>query len=106
LRAKPSLTPLAFLRFLWALARNIRQKQPDAILTFQHYGNTIGGAVARLVSPAPVIANQVSARLTMTGVLRAIDLMMGSIGLFKSITVNSMEMHRQYSRHPRDTANG
>src|SRR3954454_12337915 len=30
-------TPLAFLRFLWALGQNIRKQQPDAILTFQHY---------------------------------------------------------------------
>jgi glycosyltransferase involved in cell wall biosynthesis len=93
-------TPLAFVRFLWTLARSIRQSRPDAILTFQHYGNAIGGAVARLVSPAPVIANQVSARLTMTRWLRAVDLAMGSLGLFNCITVNSQEMHREYSRYP------
>jgi L-malate glycosyltransferase len=93
-------TPLAFLRFLWALARSIRELRPDAILTFQHYGNAIGGAVARLVSPAPVIANQVSARLTMTRLVRAADLAMGSLGLFQCITVNSLDMLREYSRYP------
>jgi glycosyltransferase involved in cell wall biosynthesis len=93
-------TPVAFLRFLWTLARSIRQNRPDAILTFQHYGNAIGGAVARLVSPAPVIANQVSARLTMNGLVRTVDVVMGSIGVFKCITVNSQEMHREYSRYP------
>jgi L-malate glycosyltransferase len=93
-------TPVAFLRFLWTLARSIRQKRPDAILTFQHYGNAIGGAVARLVSPAPVIANQVSARLTMNGLVRTADVVMGSLGVFKCITVNSLEMHREYSRYP------
>jgi L-malate glycosyltransferase len=93
-------TPLAFLRFLWTLAQTIREMRPDAVLTFQHYGNVIGGAVARLVSPAPVIANQVSARLTMNGLVRAVDLAMGSLGLFKSITVNSLEMQRDYSHYP------
>jgi glycosyltransferase involved in cell wall biosynthesis len=93
-------TPLAFLRFLWTLARSIRKMRPDAVLTFQHYGNAIGGAVARLVSPAPVIANQVSARLTMNGLVRAIDLAMGSLGFFKCVTVNSLEMYREYSRYP------
>ena len=93
-------TPLAFLRFLWTLAQTIREMRPDAVLTFQHYGNLIGGAVARLVSPAPVIANQVSARLTMNGLVRAVDLAMGSLGLFKSITVNSLEMQRDYSHYP------
>jgi glycosyltransferase involved in cell wall biosynthesis len=93
-------TPLALLRFLWRLAQNIRQIRPDAIFTFQHYGNTIGGAVARLVSPAPVIANQVSARLTMNALVRAIDLIMGSLGFFSWITVNSLDMVREYSRYP------
>jgi L-malate glycosyltransferase len=93
-------TPLAFLRFLWRLARSIRAIRPDAILTFQHYGNSIGGAVARLVSPAPVIANQTSARLTMNGLVRAVDLAMGSLGLFKCVTVNSQDMFREYSRYP------
>ena len=93
-------TPLAFLRFLWALAQSIRQTRPDAVLTFQHYGNTIGGAVARLVSAAPVIANQVSARLTTNRLVRWVDWGMGSLGVFKCITVNSLEMYRDYSRYP------
>jgi L-malate glycosyltransferase len=92
--------PLALLGFLWRLARGIRKVQPDAVLTFQHYGNTIGGAVARLVSPAPVIANQVSARLTMNRVVRAVDVAMGSFGVFNCITVNSQDMYREYSRYP------
>lgn len=93
-------TPLTFLRFLWTLGREIRRLQPDAILTFQHYGNTIGGAVANLVTRAPVIANQVSARMTMSAALRIVDLVMGSLGFFKCITVNSREMYRDYSRYP------
>jgi len=98
--ARPG-TPLALLRFLWTLARSIRRQRPDAILTFQHYGNTIGGAVAKLVSAAPVIANQVSARLTMNRLVRAVDGAMGSLGVFKCITVNSHDMYREYSRYPR-----
>jgi glycosyltransferase involved in cell wall biosynthesis len=93
-------TPLAFLRFLWTLGRQIRQSRPDAVLTFQHYGNAIGGAVSRLVSPAPVIANQVTARWTMPGFLRAIDVAMGSLGLFQRITVNSRDMEREYAGYP------
>jgi len=93
-------TPLAFLRFLRKLARSIREKRPDAVLTFQHYGNVIGAAVTRLVSNAPVIANQVSARLTMNGPVIAVDLAMGSLGFFDCITVNSLEMLREYSRYP------
>jgi glycosyltransferase involved in cell wall biosynthesis len=93
-------TPLAFLRFLWTLGRRIRQVRPDAVLTFQHYGNAIGGAVSKLVSPAPVIANQVTARWTMPWLLRAADVAMGSLGLFQRITVNSLDMQREYSSYP------
>jgi glycosyltransferase involved in cell wall biosynthesis len=92
--------PLSFLRFLVSLGQQIRAARPDAILTFQHYGNAIGGAIARLVSPAPVIANQVSARLTMPGWLQKLDLMMGRLGIFHTITVNSEDMLRDYSRYP------
>lgn len=93
-------TPLAFLRFLWVLGQQIRQNRPDAVLTFQHYGNAIGGAVSRLVSPAPVIANQVTARWTMPWLLRVIDVAMGSLGFFNRITVNSRDMEREYSIYP------
>lgn len=93
-------TPLAFMRFLWALGQQIRQNRPDAVLTFQHYGNAIGGAVSRLVSPAPVIANQVTARWTMPWLLRVIDVAMGSLGFFNRITVNSRDMEREYSSYP------
>ena len=93
-------TPIAFLRFLWTLGQRIRRLRPDAVLTFQHYGNAIGGAVSRLVSPAPVIANQVTARWTMPRLLRAVDVTMGSLGFFQCITVNSLDMLREYSRYP------
>lgn len=93
-------TPLSFLRFVWSLARSIRQIRPDAILTFQHYGNAIGGAVAKMVSTAPVIANQVSARLTVPRWLRAVDLVMGQLGFFRCITVNSEQMLRDYADFP------
>jgi glycosyltransferase involved in cell wall biosynthesis len=92
--------PFAFLKFLWSLARHIRQTQPDAVLTFQHFGNVIGGGVSRIVSSAPIIANQVSSRLSMNWLVRTADIVMGSIGIFKIITVNSRDMQREYSRYP------
>ena len=90
----------AFLKFLRALARHIRQAQPDAVLTFQHFGNVIGGGVSRLASSAPIIANQVSSRLSMNWLVRTADIVMGSLGVFKVITVNSRDMEREYSRYP------
>jgi glycosyltransferase involved in cell wall biosynthesis len=92
--------PLAAFRFLGTLGRRIRQMQPDVILPFQHYGNTVGGAVARLVSNAPIIANQVSPKSTMNPLVRAVDFAMGNLAFFKSIVVNSQGMLVEYSRYP------
>ena len=93
-------TPLALLRMLWTLGRHLRHVKPDAVLTFQHFGNVIGGAVARLVGRSPVIANQVSSAMSMSWPVRAADIIMGSLGFFKFITLNSRHMQREYTRYP------
>lgn len=92
--------PVALLKFLWELGRQIRRIRPDAVLTFQHFGNVIGGAVSRLVSKAPVIANQVSSTMSMSWPVRIADIAMGSIGVFRFITLNSQQMEREYARYP------
>ncbi|GMO22838.1 MULTISPECIES: glycosyltransferase family 4 protein [unclassified Bradyrhizobium] len=92
--------PVALLRMLWTLGRHISTIKPDAVLTFQHFGNVIGGGVTRLVSRAPVIANQVSSALAMSWPVRTADIFMGSLGFFDRITLNSQDMQREYSRYP------
>ncbi|OKO85010.1 glycosyl transferase [Bradyrhizobium sp. NAS80.1] len=92
--------PLTLLQMLWTLRRHIRISKPDAVLTFQHFGNVIGAGVSRLVSRAPVIANQVSSAMSMSLPVRAADIVMGSLGFFDRITLNSKDMQREYSRYP------
>src|SRR3954466_11068493 len=92
--------PVALLRMLWTLGRHISSIKPDAVLTFQHFGNVIGGGVTRLVSRAPVVANQVSSALSMSWPVRAADIVMGSLGFFKFITLNSQHMQQEYARYP------
>jgi len=92
--------PLALLRMLWRLGGHIRTIGPDAVLTFQHFGNVIGAGMTRLVSRAPVVANQVSSALAMSWPVRTADIAMGSAGLFDRITLNSKDMEREYSRYP------
>ena len=94
-------TPRAFARFIFELARQIRKIRPDAVMTFQHYGNVIGGAVSRLVnSAAPVIANEVSAGASMNWPVRAADIALGSLGVFNCIPPNSRGMEREDARYP------
>nr|WP_249807531.1 MULTISPECIES: glycosyltransferase family 4 protein [unclassified Bradyrhizobium] len=92
--------PVALLRMLWTLGGHIRTTRPDAVLTFQHFGNVIGAGVTRLVSRAPVVANQVSSALSMSWPIRTADIVMGSVGFFDRITLNSKDMEREYSRYP------
>jgi len=92
--------PLALLQMLWQLASHIRTIKPDVVLTFQHFGNVIGAGVSRLVSRAPVIANQVSSAMSMSWPVRAADIVMGSVGFFTCITLNSRDMEREYARYP------
>ena len=92
--------PVALLRMLWTLGRHVSTVRPDAVLTFQHFGNVIGGGVTRLVSRAPVVANQVSSALSMSWPVRTADIVMGSLGFFDRITLNSQDMQREYSRYP------
>ena len=92
--------PLALLRMLWRLARHIREVRPDAVLTFQHFGNVLGGLVSRGFSRAPVIANQVSSAMSMSWPVRLADTVMGSLGFFNCITLNSQHMQREYARYP------
>ncbi|WP_338828762.1 glycosyltransferase family 4 protein [Bradyrhizobium sp. 27S5] len=92
--------PVALLRMLWTLAGHLRTIRPDVVLTFQHFGNVIGGGVSRLISRAPVIANQVSSAMSMSMPVRAADIIMGSTGFFQCITLNSRDMEREYARYP------
>lgn len=92
--------PVTLLRMLRTLGRHIRATRPDVVLTFQHFGNVIGGGVTRLVSRAPVVANQVSSAMSMSWPVRTADIVMGSLGFFDCITLNSKDMQREYSRYP------
>ncbi|WOH85222.1 glycosyltransferase family 4 protein [Bradyrhizobium sp. BEA-2-5] len=92
--------PVALLRMLRTLAGHLRTLRPNVVLTFQHFGNVIGGGVSRFVSRAPVIANQVSSAMSMSMPVRAADIIMGSTGFFQCITLNSRDMEREYARYP------
>ena len=88
------------LRSLYRMVRNLlrhmRELQPDAVLTFQHYGNLLGAVAARLAGAGAVIANRVSARLAEPAWTRALDFVFGSTGLFDRVVVNSQAVADEY----------
>lgn len=97
---KPA-TPLAFLRFFVGLVRTIRRQKPDVVLCFQHYGNIVGACAARLAGVPVVVANQNSARDTTPPVARWVDQVLGALGLYRRIVVNSHDSARDLNGYPR-----
>jgi glycosyltransferase involved in cell wall biosynthesis len=81
------------------LLRHLRALEPDVVLTFQHYGNLIGAAAARLAGAA-VIANRTSARALEPAWTRILDLAFGVTGLFDRVVVNSKAVADEYKSFP------
>lgn len=92
--------PLGMLRFFRRLMAAIRRIDPDVVITYQHFGNAVGAAAARLVCRAPVIANQVSTQAVTPKPIRLLDRLLGQIGAYDVITVNSAATLADYSHHP------
>lgn len=96
---RPS-NPLALAGFFWRLVRMMRRLEPDLVLTFQHFGNTVAAPAARLAGVRYVIANHVSAPATISPAVRAVDRLIGRIGVYDVITANSRETWRDYQDYP------
>lgn len=93
-------TPWDMIRFVVEARRRIARFSPDVVLTFQHWGNSLGAPLVRSVGPAPIVANQVSAPELINVVARALDRLWGWSGLYRLITTNSRETHAWFDRHP------
>jgi glycosyltransferase involved in cell wall biosynthesis len=80
----------------------MRRERPDAVISYQHYGNIFGTIAARLAGARHVIANQSGAPHTrgVMGVLSRIDKVMGSLGLYQQNVVNSAWTEAQFERYP------
>lgn len=97
-RERPS-SPFAMARFLLRLRAMLRDARPDAVLTLQHYGNIIAAPLARSLGVRVVVANQVSTTAMMHPVVRWADALLGFVGVYSRIVINSVEtegMYRDY----------
>ncbi|TAN09409.1 MAG: glycosyltransferase family 1 protein [Rhizobiaceae bacterium] len=85
------------------LANYLRKTRPDAVITYQHYGNIFGTVGARLAGVRHIVANQSGAPQTrgVMGLLSQIDKLMGAVGLYHANVVNSAWTEMQFGRYPR-----
>jgi glycosyltransferase involved in cell wall biosynthesis len=93
--------PWHLARMLVALVRHLRALQPDAVLCFQHYGILLGAVAAHLAGVRTVVANRTSAKSLVAWPFHWLDLIFGSIGLFRTVVVNSEAVEREYDTYPR-----
>jgi D-inositol-3-phosphate glycosyltransferase len=84
------------------LARYLRKEQPDAVISYQHYGNLFGTLGARLAGARRVIANQNGApqQRGVMGMLSTVDRLMGTVGLYQANVVNSAWTEAQFATYP------
>jgi glycosyltransferase involved in cell wall biosynthesis len=84
------------------LARYLRKERPDAVISYQHYGNIFGTIGARLAGTRRIIANQNGApsKRGVMGLLSTVDRMMGTIGLYQANVVNSAWTEAQFAAYP------
>lgn len=80
----------------------LRRARPDAVISFQHYGNIFGTIGGRLAGARRLIANQSAApfRSGLPGAASWIDRQMGRLGLYHSNVVNSAWTEAQFAGYP------
>ncbi|MCJ8151046.1 glycosyltransferase family 4 protein [Shinella sedimenti] len=84
------------------LVDHVRKVRPDAVVSFQHYGNIAGTLAARLCGVGAIVANQSGAPQAqgLRGFLTQIDKFMGMAGLYHVNVVNSAWTESQFAAFP------
>ncbi|MGX5839235.1 glycosyltransferase family 4 protein [Mesorhizobium sp. ArgA1] len=90
------------IRATIGLVGYLRKARPDAVITYQHYGNIFGTIGARLAGVRHIVANQSGAPHTSgtMGLLSQIDKLMGVTGLYHANIVNSAWTEAQFDHYP------
>lgn len=80
-----------------------RQNKPDAVITFQHYGNILGSIAARLTGRKIVIANQTGTPdfAEISKLVVFLDKFLGSAGAYSANIANSAWTKDQFQHYPK-----
>jgi len=76
--------------------------RPDAVISYQHYGNIFGTIGGRLAGARHIIANQNGApqKHGLMGLVTKLDKLMGILGLYQANVVNSAWTEAQFADYP------
>lgn len=90
------------LRAVGGLIGYMRRARPDAVISYQHYGNIAGTIAGRLAGAKHLIANQSGAPGQFGGwPAKFADTVMGATGFYDFSIVNSGWLAAQFEAHPR-----
>jgi glycosyltransferase involved in cell wall biosynthesis len=90
------------LHAVMGLFAYLTRERPDAVVSFQHYGNLFGTIGGRLAGATHLIANQSGAphRGGMRGIATRLDRLLGSWHLYDHNVVNSVWTEAQFANYP------
>ena len=89
------------VRIAWRAIAEVRRLRPDVILCLQWDGNLFGAFLARLAGRSSAIANQFTAPLMHPAWARGLDGILGALGLYSRIVVNTGDVERRFASHSR-----
>ena len=89
-------------RAVAGLIAHVRRERPDAVISYQHYGNIFGTLAARLAGVERIVANQSGApqRRGLMGLLSLVDRIMGTLGAYELNIVNSAWTEARFAGYP------
>ncbi|UDF32920.1 UNVERIFIED_ORG: glycosyltransferase family 4 protein (plasmid) [Roseateles sp. XES5] len=99
---EPPKGPLGQMRAVLGLVGHMRKARPDAVVSFQHYGNIAGTLAARASGARSILANQSGApeMRGLRGLATGVDVLMGMTGLYQANIVNSGWTETQFVNFP------
>ena len=99
---EPPKGPFGQMRAVLGLVGHMRKARPDAVVSFQHYGNIAGTLAARACGARSILANQSGAPELrgLRGAATAADVLMGMTGLYQANIVNSGWTEARFAAFP------
>ena len=98
---KKKLSPLEYVTTYFKLVRALKEERPDAVVGFLPLGNVMGLAAAAWAGVRTRIASQRSPGPTFGPIMRALDRIWGSVGIYRDIICVSAAVKDSFARYPK-----
>ena len=83
-----------------AMYRYLRAVKPDAVITFQHFGNILGAPIARAAGVRCVLANLNTAKDLLPRWIVAMEWLMVASGIYSKVIANSASTAAEFGKLP------